>query len=439
MTKIWQFTYNFIVIPFFVTTIYFLSLFNSKIKKGIKDRKKLFENLIINLADIDRKRKTVWFHSSSMGEFEQAKPIIEKLKKEGNVNIVVSFFSPSGYDNSLRYPYADVITYIPLDTSENAKRFLNLIRPNLAVFMRYDIWPNIIWELNRRKIPSFIADATMRANSGRLKPFVKNFHISLYKAITGIFCVSEDDKKNFEKFKIPSEKIIVVGDTRYDRVYSKSIQARDKKLFRDGFFNGKKVFVFGSSWESDEDVIFPAVEKLFKYDKNAVMIVAPHEPTIYHIEKIENYFAKKTASIRFSFINNYNGERVIIIDSIGILLTLYYYADLAYVGGSFKQGVHNVLEPAVYGIPVLFGPKIENSQEALKMVELGAGFVVKNKKQAYRTIRKLLADDKLRKEKGQLFFEHLKTNLGATEKIIKEINQVLKPHYNISLPEAEQE
>lgn len=423
--KIYYLLYNYIVFPVIFLMASLLYPFNAKIRKGIKERKKLFENLIINLAGIDRGKKIIWFHSSSMGEFEQAKPIIESLKKEGNYTIVVSFFSPSGYDNSLRYPYADVVSYIPLDTPIRTARFLSLVRPSLAVFMRYDIWPNVIWELNKRNIPSFIVDATMREKSRRKLPIAKGFHKGLYKEITKILCVSEEDKNNFKTFDVKDDQLRVVGDTRFDRVYRKSLQAREKKLFRDNFFDGKKVFVFGSSWESDEEVIFPAVEKMLKYDPNFVMIVAPHEPTVIHLEKIEHTFTHVEKAIRFSFMNNYSGERIIIIDSIGILLTLYYYADIAYVGGSFKQGIHNVLEPAVYGIPILFGPKIDNSQEALKLVELGGGRIVKNKKEAYRALRRLTKNDAERMKIGEIAGNYVKSHIGATEKILEEIKRIL--------------
>jgi 3-deoxy-D-manno-octulosonic-acid transferase len=423
--NLWRIIYTYFFFPLFAFIVKVASFFNKKIKKGLEDRQKLYENLIIDLTGLNRRRKTIWFHSASLGEFEQAKPIIEKLKGNYEVNIIVTFFSPSGYDNSKSYPFADVIAYIPLDYPTKVKRFLDLIRPDLTVFMRYDIWPNMIWELGHRKIPVFIMDATMRSNSKRKLPLVKNMHVSLYKDITKIICVSEEDKKNFLRFKIPEHKIEVVGDTRFDRVFQKSLEAKSKKLFKDDFFEGKKVFVFGSSWEFDENVVFPAVEKMLKYDSSFVMIVAPHEPTVYNIERIENYFAKTFATIRFSFLNNYDSERIIIIDSIGILLTLYYYADVAYVGGGFKAGVHNVLEPAVYGVPVLFGPKIENSQEALKLVDLGAGFVVRDKKQAYRILRTLFRDDEQRRKSGLISFDYVEKNLGATDKIITEIKSVL--------------
>ncbi|MAT59941.1 MAG: 3-deoxy-D-manno-octulosonic acid transferase [Ignavibacteriae bacterium] len=425
MTKIWFFIYNFVVLPLFYLLLMLLGLFNKKIKEGIRDRKKLFENLIINLAGINRKKKMIWFHSSSMGEFEQAKPIIQEIRKRKDVMIIVTFFSPSGYRNSLKYPHADIVSYIPFDTPNYAIRFLRLVKPTLAVFMRYDIWPNFVWRLSKLKIPTFIVDATMRDSSKRKLPGIKGFHKKMYSSITKILTVSENDLSSFKDFEINSDQLLAVGDTRFDRVYQKSIQAKERKLFKDNFFGEKKVFVMGSSWEADEDVVLPAFLKLMENDENVILIIVPHEPTVVHLEKIENELYGKAKSIRFSFLNNYADERIIIIDSIGILLTLYYYADAAYVGGSFKQGIHNVLEPAVYGIPVLFGPKIENSQEAKKLVELGGGKVIKNKKEAYRVLRTLFSNDEQRLKMGNISKEYVNSNIGATEKIIKELEKFL--------------
>lgn len=425
MTKIWFFIYNFVVLPLFYLLLMLLGLFNKKIKEGIRDRKKLFENLIINLAGINRKKKMIWFHSSSMGEFEQAKPIIQEIRKRKDVMIIVTFFSPSGYRNSLKYPHADIVSYIPFDTPNYALRFLRLVKPTLAVFMRYDIWPNFVWRLSKLKIPTFIVDATMRDSSKRKLPGIKGFHKKMYSSITKILTVSENDLSSFKDFEINSDQLLAVGDTRFDRVYQKSIQAKERKLFKDNFFGEKKVFVMGSSWEADEDVVLPAFLKLMENDENVILIIVPHEPTVVHLEKIENELYGKAKSIRFSFLNNYADERIIIIDSIGILLTLYYYADAAYVGGSFKQGIHNVLEPAVYGIPVLFGPKIENSQEAKKLVELGGGKVIKNKKEAYRVLRTLFSNDEQRLKMGNISREYVNSNIGATEKIIKELEKFL--------------
>lgn len=425
MKKIWYIFYNFLIIPFLLVMFRVGGMFNAKIKEGIRGRKKLFENLIINLAGLDRKKKMIWFHSSSMGEFEQAKPIIQLIKAQNKVNIIVTFFSPSGYRNSLNYPFADIISYMPFDKPNLVKKFLNFVKPDIAVFMRYDIWPNYIWQLSARKIPSFIVDATMRKNSKRKLPVSKSFHKSLYKHITKILCVSEEDLLSFKDFNIIEDQLNAVGDTRFDRVYQKSLDAKTRKLFVDNFFEGKKVFVLGSSWESDEDVMLPALLKLLKYDKELLVIIVPHEPTLLHLEKIENTLHKRTKFIRFSFLNNFIDERVIVIDSIGILLTLYYYADAAYVGGSFKQGIHNVLEPSVYGIPVIYGPKIENSREAQVLSELGSGIVINNRKDAYRILRKIFIDEEYRKKLGSAAQEYVISNVGATQKILSELNTYL--------------
>jgi 3-deoxy-D-manno-octulosonic-acid transferase len=266
-----------------------------------------------------------------------------------------------------------------------------------------------------------IVDATMLKKSKRKLPLVKGFHISLYKCFTDFLTVTQDDADSFLDFNIPKNKIKAVGDTRFDRVYQKSLQAKSKNLFRDGIFEGKKIFVFGSSWEEDENVIFPAFEELVKKDNNIVMIVAPHEPTLIHLEKIEHYFAKKLETIRFSSKNTYSGENVIIIDSIGILLTLYFYADVAYVGGSFKQGIHNVLEPAVYGIPVIFGPKIDYSLEAQELVKRGASEIVTTKDEAAKVLIDLFTNTEKRKEVGNKASQYVNENIGASVKIISEI------------------
>ncbi|RPI63959.1 MAG: 3-deoxy-D-manno-octulosonic acid transferase, partial [Ignavibacteriales bacterium] len=220
-------------------------------------------------------------------------------------------------------------------------------------------------------------------------------------------------------------KVGAVGDTRFDRVYQRSLLAKSKHLIKSDILQNKKIFVAGSTWEQDEEVIFPAFIKLASVDKSVLMIVAPHEPTLLHLEKIENEFAGKLKTIRFSHLNNYSNERIIIVDSIGILLTLYTYANVAYVGGSFKQNIHNVLEAAVYGTPVLFGPKIENSQEAMKLAEIGGGIVINNKRQAYKNLRRLFSDEELRAKAGNISATYVQSNIGATQKILESIYKLI--------------
>jgi 3-deoxy-D-manno-octulosonic-acid transferase len=399
----------------------FISLFKKKIRTGISGRKRIFEDLILSRLTLDLSKKIIWFHSSSLGEFEQAKPIIEKLKKETDVKIVVSFFSPSGYENSKKYPYADIITYLPFDSRWRAKRFIEIISPNMAVFMRYDIWPNHIWALKKKRIPCLLVDATMKKNSPRKFPVIKSFHKYLYEDFSKILTVSEDDAKGFRSFKCRNVQIKVVGDTRFDRVYSRSLASKKSRIINTNVLEGKKVLVAGSTWQQDEDVIIPSFQKLLKFEKNALIIIAPHEPTLMHLEKLEQEFSGEVSSIRLSDINNYNNQSVIIVDSIGVLSILYSYANVAFIGGSFKINVHNVLEAAVYGVPVLFGPKIENSQEAIKLVEAGGGIMIKDKKVFYRVIRKLFSDNKLMNECGRKSYDFVHKNVGTTDRIIKEI------------------
>jgi 3-deoxy-D-manno-octulosonic-acid transferase len=421
MHIIWYIIYNLVIVPLIYISLRIGGLFNAKIRKGIIGRKRVYEDIIINAAKLDKTKKLIWFHSSSMGEFEQAKPIIEKLKAEKDVNILVTFFSPSGFENSKNYPYADIISYIPFDTKFNAFRFISIVNPSVAVMMRYDIWPNIIKALYTRNIPILLVDATLRRQSPRKFFLLRSFHKTLFNYFTKILTVSQSDAVEFLDLKVNPEKILAVGDTRFDRVYQRSLIAKEKNVVNSKILENKKVFIAGSTWEQDEDVIFPAFEKLCKYQKNILLIVAPHEPNILTIEKIENFFAKKLKTIRFSYLNNYKNEQVIIVDSVGILLTLYYFGDVAFVGGSFKQNVHNVLEAAVYGIPVMFGPKIYNSQEAKLLAEIGGGIIIKEKKSAYRNLKTLFINNELRNMKGEIAAEFVKNNVGATEKILKEI------------------
>ena len=432
MKNIWPLLYNYLIIPVFYISVRFLGLFNSKVRRGIKGRKRVFEELILNAAGLNKTKKLVWFHSSSYGEFEQAKPIIKELKKNNDFNILVTFFSPSGYENSKKYPYADLISYIPLDTKQNAELLIKIANPSLAVMMRYDIWPNHIWALRKADIPCYIVDATMKEKSARKFPVIKNFHKNLYKNFTRILTVSENDVEGFKKFGCINDQLKAVGDTRFDRVYQRSVTAKERKLIRDEILKDKIVLVAGSTWEQDEDVIIPAFKKLASVDKNVLLIIAPHEPTILHLENLENEFLGLPAfrknsmeTIRFSFLNNYNNEKVIIVDSIGILLTLYIYADIAFVGGGFKQNIHNVLEAAVYGAPVLFGPKIDNSQEAKELLKRGGGIMINNRMEAYRRLRKLISDEKLRRSKGKISHQYVQENLGATDKILQEINKFI--------------
>jgi 3-deoxy-D-manno-octulosonic-acid transferase len=440
MERFWKYLYNYLFIPLLWLLFHFLALFKKKIRQGIQGRQDMFgklEHQVERLAAGHR----VWFHSSSMGEFEQAKPIIAQLKKQHpDVRVITTFFSPSGYEQSKEYPLSDVTSYLPFDSKESARRFLDAVRPDAAVLVRYDVWPNHIWELQRRRIPTLIANATMRRQTKRRIPGILNFHHYLYNCIDFILTVSQSDADTFSSFSLDHPTIQAIGDTRYDQVSERSQQARNRHIIPSAILNNKRVIVAGSSWKEDEEVIIPSFLKLQEMMNNVLLILVPHEPTIEHLERVERELSGQTPFIRFSRLNEYRNQSVIIVDSIGILLALYASAHIAYIGGSFRQGVHNVLEAAVFGVPVIFGPRHRNSQEPLMLLERGGAFVVRDSEALHRTLQNLLEDESARATAGSRGAQFIQSNTGATARVLQHlepylVNHPLKqPQHENSLP-----
>jgi 3-deoxy-D-manno-octulosonic-acid transferase len=427
MKTFWYYVYNLIVFPFLLTIACTISFFNAKLRDGFRDRARLFEKLDTSMQLIIHEHSRIWFHVSSLGEFEQAKPIIQSLKsKDPNTLIIVSFFSPSGYRHSVNYKYADIISYMPYDSPRNAKKFIQRIKPDAAVFIRYDIWPNHIWVLAENNIPFFLSSATLREKSFRLLPGFRTFHRQLFNLFTAVLTVTEYDVRQFKRFGLQHPILEAVGDTRYDQVLQRSRTAKDIELLPSGFTRRKKVFVIGSSWNSDEELLIPALKNLYRKEKNLLTILAPHEPTQQNLERIERQLEPEITHIRFSHINNYSDEKLIIVDSIGILVTLYKYAHVAYVGGAFKSGVHNVLEAAVYGIPVIYGPKHTNSQEATELVKRNGGFVITDHHSLDAILQRLFSDTQFRKLSGEICKQLVTENAGATERILKYLRKSIK-------------
>ncbi|HXG00135.1 MAG TPA: 3-deoxy-D-manno-octulosonic acid transferase, partial [Bacteroidota bacterium] len=236
--------------------------------------------------------------------------------------------------------------------------------------------------------------------------------------------VSKEDAEAFKMFRLNGPAIEPIGDTRYDQVSIRSAEAQKRHLMSDAIVYGKKVIVAGSSWPEDEEVLLPAFRKLQERYDNLLLIIVPHEPTVEHLEELETD-VQPIPSIRFSSLNDYRGERVIVVDSIGILTALYKYAHVAYIGGGFKQNVHNVLEAAVYGIPVVYGPRHRNSQEAVTLAQRGGGFVVENADMLYETLGTLLSNEQLRLQAGHAAGEFVRQNVGATERFLKHLETYL--------------
>ncbi len=426
MKTVWQTAYSLLALPLMWFVVRILGLFNRKVRRGIQGRRDLFAMLERQVAEKLAPGKRVWFHASSMGEFEQAKPIIAELKRRHpDIRVIATFFSPSGFEHSRKYPLADVISYIPFDTRKGAKRFLDLTRPDVAVIIRYDVWPNHIWELHRCKVPVLIANATMRQNTLRRFPLVRKFHYFVYNAIDSILTVSERDAEAFKVFSLTHPAIQAIGDTRYDQVSIRSAEAKKRHVIAEPVLRGKRVLVAGSTWPEDEEVLLTGYLRLRQTMKHLLLVIVPHEPTVEHLEELEAELAGKASFIRFSALNDYNGEDVIIVDSIGILLTLYTYADVAFIGGSFKQNVHNVLEAAVYGIPVVYGPRHANSQEAVTLAKSGGGFVVQDSDSLFMSLKALYENEEKRKHAGAIAAAFVNQRIGATEKFLAHLSKYL--------------
>ncbi len=423
---LWRFLYQSVIVPLGWIFFRALGLLDKKAARGLRGRIRLLDRLETQVQRLNPDSKRIWFHSSSMGEFEQAKPIIAELKKRHpDIEIIATFFSPSGYEHSRTYKLPSIITYIPFDSAGNARRFIELVRPSAAVIVRYDVWPNHLWALRKAGVPTLIANATLRSNSARRMPLLKQFHREIYNALDYILTVSPEDKATFETFGLTHPVIDVIGDTRYDQVWIRSAESRTRHVVEPRILAGKKVLVIGSSWKADEDVLIPACLRLFENHPEFLVVLVPHEPTLETLERIDYELNGHIPSIRFSNLSEYRNEKLILIDVVGILMTLYRYASVAYVGGSFSGGVHNVLEPAAYGVPILFGPSYRNSQEAAGLIEDRAAFVGENQDQLHEQLRLLLDDEPRRAEAGAKALAFVCRNTGATGRFLSYLEKVL--------------
>lgn len=426
--QFWFTIYRWLIFPLIYISFIILSQFNAKIKKGIKDRENLFKNLEEFRGNIGSDKKVILFHCVSMGELEQAKPLAKKIKAEfPGIKIIVSFLSPSGYDNFKKLDYFDFKTYLPSDKMKNAKEFFAILKPSMWIIVKHDIWPNHLRICSECNIPIILIDANMPKTSKRILPVVRTFFKAFYKNISLILPVSENDAKRFATVYPYHENIILAGDTRYDQVFIRSQIAKDKDVGYLSFYKDKKVFLCGSVWKEDLQNILPAVLKLINNFNNLYIIIVPHEPEFEQLNYLENELTKLNLPFnKYAELNGEPSERILIIDTIGILASLYKYAYVSYVGGSFTTGVHNVMEPAIFENPVLFGPKHNNSFEALEMVKKGGAFPINNSKDVYNVISELLSNSEKQKKSGKTASSIVVENLGATDKIMDYIRKYIE-------------
>jgi 3-deoxy-D-manno-octulosonic-acid transferase len=399
------------------------SPFNKKAKLWIEGRRNLLTALQLKFKD--NKTPVAWFHCASLGEFEQARPVIEKLKTQNfhkgqaKLKILLTFFSPSGYEIRKNYQNADYIFYLPLDTRENARRFIETTKPAIAFFVKYEFWYYYISELKRNNIPVISFSATFRKDQIFFRSYGA-FYKNMLKKIDMIFVQNEESYSLLKSISI--EKAEIAGDTRFDRVkeicdHKKSIAIAEK------FKDNKKVLVIGSSWPEDMRILIPFINT---FEKNLKVIIAPHELHEKELSNLESIIQRK--SIRFSHANidTVGKSDVLIIDNIGMLSSLYQYGEYAYIGGAFGKGLHNILEAAAYGMPVFFGPNYKKFNEAIELVKLGAAFSVKDQIEFTNLFNKFWKDESARlsaARKSRLFIEK---NLGATDKILNYCETILE-------------
>lgn len=390
-----------------------IAFFSPKTKLFVEGRKVVSLVLEQKIKPTD---KTIWFHAASLGEYEQGLPVIEKIKEQFPAHkIVLTFFSPSGYEVRKNNTVADVTVYLPLDTKKNAQQFLKLVHPDLVFFIKYEYWPNYLAELKKLNIKTYLVSGILRKNQLFFK-WYGGFYREALDAFTYFFVQNETSKKLLQQ--LGKTDVAVSGDTRFDRVAT--ILEKDNSLdFISDFKNNTITIVVGSSWPKDEDLI---VNFINSNTFNVKFIIAPHNIKEEQIQNLKNSITKKTVLFSEKEGQNLADFDVFIIDTIGILTKIYSYADIAYVGGGFgNPGVHNVLEPATFGVPIIIGPNYSHFAEAIALVNMEACIAVNNSKELNEALENLIRNEDIRHEKGHMCSTFVQMNKGATAIILKNI------------------
>jgi 3-deoxy-D-manno-octulosonic-acid transferase len=393
-----------------------IALVHPKIKLFVKGRKETLPYLQQNITKNDQ---IIWLHTASLGEFEQGLPIIEQLRKDYPAyKILVTFFSPSGYEVKKNTTAADMVTYLPMDTTKNVKRFLDLVNPKLVIFVKYEIWPNYLRALSQRNIPTILISALFKEK----QIYFKTLGGFMRKALGNFTHIFVQDSKSIALLGgIGIKNTDISGDTRFDRVIE--ILQRDNSLnFMEEFKNETPTLVAGSTWPEDEAIMVPFINSVGSPLK---FVLAPHNIKLEHINKLKASINKKT--VLYSEIENKNlaDFEVLIVDTIGLLTKIYSYADISYVGGGFATGLHNTLEPAVHGIPVIIGPNFKGFKEAEDLVAKGGILVVKSKIEFSTLINELLRNNKYLMETGNINSSYASENKGASVRIMTYIRTLL--------------
>ena len=410
-----NFIYNLIVhITWFHLKI--VALFHPKIKLFVQGRSQTFSIL---KNKIQKENKVIWIHAASLGEFEQGLPVIEKLKATyPNYKILITFFSPSGYEVKKNTDVADAVVYLPLDTRKNAKRFIETVNPVLAIFVKYEIWPNYLEELKAKQVPILLISAIFRKEQVFFKWYGGIMRKGL-QAFTHFFVQDENSVTLLKSIKL--NNVTLSGDTRFDRV-AEILERNNKLSFMELFQGNETCFVAGSTWPEDEEIIVKFINETQKHLK---FVLAPHNIKTEHIQSLKKSISKKVVLYTEIEHNDISSYEVLIINTIGLLTKIYSYADIAYVGGAFATGLHNTLEPAVFGIPIIIGPEFKGFNEAEKLVDKNGILVTRDFDEFTTTLDNLLDNPEYLKNTGVINANYVKENKGASVQIMKQIRRLL--------------
>lgn len=387
-----------------------IATFNPKAKQFVEGRKHIFKQIAECISNAD---KHIWFHFASLGEFEQGRPVLEKIKAEyPGKKIVVTFFSPSGYEVRKNYALATGVFYLPLDTRSNAERFIHAINPELAIFTKYEFWHHYFTALADRDIPLFLISGIFRPDQIFFK-FYGGFNRNILRQVNWFFVQNQESVDLLKSLDIT--QVSIAGDTRFDRVAENAAKPAALPLVQ-AFAEGSKVFIAGSTWPADESMIKTLDAEIPDWK----IILAPHEIAADHLKQIERLFP---TAIRYSNLNGENARasRILLIDNIGMLSSLYQYARVAYIGGGFGVGIHNTLEAAAFGLPMIFGPNYRKFQEAHDLLKLGAAKSIEDE-QSLITAFQLLKNNQ---KAAQLAQEYVAQQKGATASIYDKIRKYL--------------
>ena len=410
--------YN-LIIYLYQLGVIIASLFNEKVRKMWRGER---EAIRILKERVDPNAKYIWFHAASLGEFEQGRPLMEQLRQEHpEYKILLTFFSPSGYEVRKNYEGADIICYLPLDTITNARRFLRTIRPMMAFFIKYEFWYNYLHILRHRGVPVYSVSSIFRPGQVFFRWYGRQY-ARVLKCFTCFYVQNEVSRELLATIGI--KDVTVVGDTRFDRVLQIKKAAKQLPIVEQ-FKGSAKCFIAGSSWQPDEEIFIP----FFNEHKDWKLIIAPHVIGEEHLQQIEKLLAGRKV-IRYSEAEKYSltshpspltSYEVLIIDCFGLLSSIYHYADVTYVGGGFGVGIHNTLEAAVWDVPVIFGPNNERFQEAQGLKACGGGQEITGADDFHRIMQHFIDDPAAIKEAGRqsgLFVEQM---TGATQKILSDV------------------